>query len=138
MVTESLRCEGDVGIVPEPASTSAGDAVDGLFGEPTQCIRKPDTDHRSYRKVVLENGMCVLLITDPDMKDQDSGEQEGDLDDEDLDGGDEDEGDMEAEVASSGGEEEEEEEEGSSTKKAAVAGGDGLARTMPGLMSLQI
>ena len=124
MVTESLRCEGDVGMVPEPASTSAGDdAVVGLLGEPTPCIRKPDTDHRSYRKVVLENGMCVLLITDPDMKDQDSGEQEGDLDDEDLDGGDEDEGDMEAEVASSGGEEEEEEEEeeGSSTKKAAVA-----------------
>ena len=101
MVTESLRREGDVGMVPEPASTSAGDDVAvGLLGEPTQCIRKPDTDHRSYRKVVLENGMCVLLITDPDMKDQDSGEQEGDLDDdEDLDGGDEDEGDMEAEVA---------------------------------------
>ncbi|QDZ23491.1 insulinase-like metalloprotease [Chloropicon primus] len=87
-------------------------------------IHKPDTDKRRYKKVVLANGLVVLLISDPDMVDQgDGGEggngagamgddmasgSEDDDDDDDYDDDDDDDDDDSS-------------EDSSSTKKAAVA-----------------
>jgi hypothetical protein len=86
-------------------------------------IRKPDTDKRNYRRVELENGLLVLLISDPDMRDQEGTAAAPEEEDHDAMEEESCSGESDDDEDDDDDEEDDDDDEGeeSSTKRAAVA-----------------